>query len=223
MSWLHCLKSLPKWRFAVCKNLAFIAADLFERKARGPGKRSLGAFGAALLCLSFLGGTASAWGPQGHVVIAMVAEDRLTPNARKAVRKMLLGAPLATTAIFADEYRVTHPETFRWHFVDIPFEESDYLEQRDCQVLTTGDCVIHAIERAKATIKDTSAKPFDRADALKYLVHFVGDLHQPFHAIERKQANGKGDEGGNLVDVKFFGEPTNLHTLWDSGLIFHAE
>jgi S1/P1 Nuclease len=181
------------------------------------------AFFAALLLIASLGGPARAWGPEGHVVIAMVAEDRLTPQTRKAVRKILSGAPLATAALFADEYRVTHPETTRWHFVDIPFEASGYDEARDCQVLTNGDCIIHAIERAKAVIKDPKAKPFDRSDALKYLVHFVGDLHQPFHAIERKQADGSGDEGGNKVDVKFFDNRTNLHALWDSGLILDTE
>jgi len=149
----------------------------------------------------------------------MVAEDRLTPQTRKAVRKILLGAPLVTAALFADEYRVTHQETFRWHFVDIPFDASGYDETRDCEVLTNGDCIIHAIDRAKAVIKDPKAKPFDRADALKYLVHFVGDLHQPFHAIERN-----GDEGGNKVKVKFFDDDdTNLHSVWDSGLILHTE
>jgi hypothetical protein len=152
----------------------------------------------------------------------MVAEDRLTPKTREAARKILFGAPLATSAIFADEYRVTHPETSRWHYVDIPFEETKYNEERDCAVLTTGDCIIRAIERAKTIVKDVSAKPFDRADALKYLVHFMGDLHQPFHAIERKLPDGKGDEGGNKVDVTFFGERTKLHALWDSGLILHT-
>ena len=180
-------------------------------------------FIAALLLMTSVGGPARAWGPEGHVVVAMVAEDRLAPKTRQAVRKILSGAPLATAALFADEYRVTHPETTRWHFIDIPFTASGYEEGRDCQVLTTGDCIIHAIERAKAVIQDPKAKPFDRADALKYLVHFVGDLHQPFHAIERKQADGRGDEGGNAVDVKFFDNKTNLHALWDSGLILHTE
>src|SRR5262249_17339451 len=175
-----------------------------------------------LICLVSLAGQARAWGPEGHVVVATVAEDRLSPKARQAARKILLGAPLATAALFADEYRVTHPETSRWHFVDIPFEATGFDEARDCQVQVVGDCIIHAIERAKAMIMDPATKVFDRADALKYLVHFVGDLHQPFHAIERKLPDGKGDEGGNKVDVMFFGEKTNLHALWDSGLILHT-
>jgi hypothetical protein len=172
---------------------------------------------ASLLLLTTLCGHARAWGPEGHVIVAMVAEDRLSPEVRKAVRKILLGAPLAVGSLFPDEYRVTHPEITRWHFVDIPFEASGFDEARDCRVEVTGDCILHAIERAKAIIKDPKAKPFDRADAIKYLVHFVGDLHQPFHAIVRKLPNGEGDEGGNKIDVTFFGEKTNLHSLWDTG------
>jgi len=175
-----------------------------------------------LICLATFGGQARGWGPEGHVVVAMVAEDRLSPATRQAVRKILSGAPLATAALFADEYRATHPETTRWHFVDIPFDSASFDGARDCKIEVTGDCIISAIERAKAMIKDPDTKPSDRADALKYLVHFVGDLHQPFHAIERLQANGKGDEGGNKVDVKFFDDRTNLHALWDSGLILHT-
>jgi S1/P1 Nuclease len=165
---------------------------------------------------------ASAWGPEGHVIIAMVAEDRLSPEARAAARKILLGAPLGTIGNFADEYRVTHPETQQWHFVDIPFEVPSYDETRDCAARSKGDCVIHAIERAIADIKNPKTAFFDRSDALKYLVHFVGDLHQPFHAIERKKPDGEGDKGGNDVHVKFFGDSTNLHTVWDSELIFHT-
>jgi len=169
-----------------------------------------------------LAGQVQAWGPEGHVVIAMVAEDRLSPATRQAARKILSGATLATAAIFADEYRVTHPETSRWHFVDVPYEEATYSETRDCEVQVSGDCVIRAIERAKTMIKDPATKFFDRADALKYLVHFVGDLHQPFHAITRKQPDGTGDEGANKVNVTFFGDHTNLHAVWDSGLILHT-
>jgi hypothetical protein len=165
---------------------------------------------------------AFAWGPEGHVIVAMVAEDRLSSSVRAKVRKILAGAPLATAALFADEYRVTHPETARWHFVDIPFDASGYDEARDCSVEVAGDCIIHAIERAKALVKNPKTEFYARADALKYLVHFVGDLHQPFHAVEGKLANGEGDQGGNKIKVKFFGEEDNLHSVWDTGLILHT-
>lgn len=184
----------------------------------------------AVACLSTLTINAHAWGPEGHVIIAMIAEDRLSPEARKAERDILFGAPLATASIFADEYRVTHPETGRWHFVDIP-EGETFDEARDCKTMVTGDCAIHEIEREKQIIKDIQAKPdktdqdkYARADALKYLVHFVGDLHQPFHAEKRTDENGKSDDGGNSVKPVFFGDHhTNLHAVWDSGLILHAD
>jgi hypothetical protein len=181
-------------------------------------RRILIALALATACL----GRAHAWGPEGHAVIAMVAEDLLPGEVRTAARKILMGAPLVTTAIFADEYRVTHAETTRWHFVDIPYDAASFDVLRDCKLEMTGDCIIRAIERAKAVVKNPSARPFDRADALKYLVHFVGDLHQPFHAIGRNQADGTSDEGANKVSVTFFGESTNLHSLWDSGLILHT-
>jgi hypothetical protein len=193
---------------------------IFSRmQGRAAIMRTLCLFAVCLMTPAF---QATAWGPEGHVVIAMVAEGRLTPKARATARKILSGAPLVTAALFADEYRVTHPETSRWHYVDIPFEATGYDDARDCAVQTAGDCVIRAIERAKALVKDPQTPIYDRADALKYLVHFVGDLHQPFHAIERKLPDGKGDRGGNDVRVKFFGAETNLHSVWDSGLILRT-
>ncbi|RWO20280.1 S1/P1 nuclease [Mesorhizobium sp.] len=175
-----------------------------------------------LLIAAFLTGLsatpAAAWGPQGHSMVAMVAEARLSPETREKIRDMLLGAPLVTTGIFADEYRVGHLETSRWHYVDMPFDATAYSASRDCAVLVTGDCIIAAVEREQAIIVDPKAKVFDRADALKRLVHWVGDIHQPFHAIERDS-----DEGGNKVNVHFFDDTkANLHSVWDSGLIRHS-
>ncbi|MEZ5873221.1 MAG: S1/P1 nuclease [Nitratireductor sp.] len=103
--------------------------------------------------------------------------------------------------MFADEHRVSHTETSRWHYVDIPYDKDSYDPQRDCAVEIEGDCIIEAISRELARIRDPEARVFDRADALKRLIHWVGDIHQPFHTIERD-----GDQGGNKVTVTFFGE-----------------
>jgi hypothetical protein len=169
-----------------------------------------------------------AWGPEGHFIIAKIAEDSLTPGDKAKAREYLSGAPLYTTALFADEVRSVqrqscppHETTAQWHFVDIPYDEKNnkdahYDEARDCP---SGDCVIQAIERAKAKIRDGNASSYERADALKFLVHFVGDVHQPFHTIDRRDQKGKSDQGGNAVNVTFFGEPWTLHALWDDGLI----
>lgn len=175
---------------------------------------------AVVVCLAAF--PARAWGPEGHSVVAMLAEARLTPAAKTKIRRILFGAPLVTGAIMADDIRISRPETARWHFVDIPFDEDHFDAARDCALEVTGDCVVAAIAREEALIINPEASPFDRADALKRLVHFVGDIHQPFHAIERF-TDGESDQGGNLVKVTFFDDKkANLHSVWDSGLILHA-
>ena len=177
-------------------------------------KRLFALFAAAIT----IAAPAKAWGPEGHSVVAMLAESRLSDDSKKAIRTILFGAPLVTAAVTADEYRGSHPETSRWHYVDIPYDATSYDQARDCELKVTGDCVIAAIAREEAILADPKAKPFDRADALKRLVHWVGDLHQPFHAIGRNQ-----DDGGNKVDVTFFDDKkANLHSVWDSGLILKS-
>lgn len=169
---------------------------------------------------------AFAWGSYGHSAVALVAESLLTPQAKQNARHLLLGAPLVTAVNFADEYRVTHPETSRWHYVDIPDDKTAYDPARDCAINIEGDCVLAAIEREKQLILDPDAGVFGRADALKRLVHWVGDVHQPFHATERV-VDGKPDAGGNGFRLRFFdapsGQNTNMHALWDSGLLMRDD
>lgn len=177
----------------------------------------------AVVTVLVLASPARAWGPEGHAVVAMLAEAKLSPEARAKIRKILFGAPLVTGAIMADDIRISRPETARWHFVDIPYEADHFDAGRDCAVEVTGDCVIAAIGREEKLIANPDASVYERADALKRLVHFVGDIHQPFHAIERA-VNGDSDRGGNLVKVTFFDDKkTNLHAVWDSGLILHTK
>lgn len=139
-------------------------------------------------------------------------------QARKEIRALIAEKSLASVSDWADQIRGDRPETAPWHFVNIPFEASRYDPKRDC---AKGDCVIAVIERFRRTLSDRSRSAAERAEALKFLVHFVADLHQPLHTTDR------GDRGGNDVPVTFFGEkvypfsekPWNLHTVWDSGLI----
>lgn len=169
---------------------------------------------------------AFAWGSYGHSAVALVAEALLTPQAKENVRRVLLGAPLVTSVNFADERRVNHPETNRWHYVDIPDDQSTYDPMRDCELTIEGDCVLAAISREQELILDAEAGVFRRADALKRLVHWVGDVHQPFHATQRI-VEGKGDNGGNGFRLRFFDDPsgrnTNMHALWDSGLLMRED
>lgn len=98
--------------------------------------------------------------------------------------------------------------------MDIPITAAHYNAARDCrEVPGEGDCILAEIDRLVATLKDTRRSEDDRAQALKFLVHFIGDLHCPPHAGDNH------DRGGNDTPVTFFDRPTNLHSVWDSGLL----
>jgi hypothetical protein len=157
---------------------------------------------------------AFAWGPEGHEIVAQIAEDHLTPEARQIVWAMLDGASLASVSYWADEIRLSRPETARWHYVNFAEGTKDYVPARDCADKPgQGDCVIAAINRAVANLNRDDA---DQVEALKFLVHFVGDVHQPFHAVAIAR-------GGNEIHVTFFGNRLKLHEVWDSGLIKHTD
>lgn len=113
--------------------------------------------------------------------------------------KLLGGATLASVSTEADHYGNSHPETFRWHFVDIPITAAHYDPARDCrEVPDQGDCILAEIDRLVAALKDTRRPADERAQALKFLVHFVGDLHCPPHSGD------SDDRGGNDTEVTFF-------------------
>jgi hypothetical protein len=165
---------------------------------------------------------AFAWGPSGHSIIAEIAQRRLAPLTLQHVADLLgSGASLASIASWADDERVRDATTTRWHFVDIPRMAPGYDPARDCALDPAhGDCIIAAINRQLNAIACPSLPLESRQRALKFLVHFVGDLHQPLHAI--------GEEGGNGVKVTLVTQEgvngtvpfnTNLHAVWDGTLI----
>ena len=158
--------------------------------------------------------SAFAWGPQGHRVIARVAEGRLTPAARLAVKE-LLKAPdtLADVADWAD--RDGHdavPGSAKWHFINVPIQDSKY----DPRLIRDENNVVVKIKQYRKVLADKSKPKAERTRALLFLVHFVSDVHQPLHVGDN------GDRGGNDTQIQFFNEGTNLHKLWDSDLIRHV-
>lgn len=167
----------------------------------------------ALLCLplAFLPAASFAWGAKAHRAIATEAYAQLSPKARTDVDTLLAlepGATLASISTWADEHR--SPATARWHFVNIAADAGcHYVAERDCP---GGACVVGAIERQAAVFRST-APAQERLKALKYLVHLVADVHQPLHAGQAE------DKGGNRYQVHAFGRGTNLHAVWDSGLV----
>ena len=176
------------------------------------------------------------WGQEGHAIVAEIAQRRVSPPVNAKINDLLSselpnlkGAQfsLASVASWADDYRAAkHDETQRWHFVDIPYDRDFYNATADCQLDPKyGDCIVNALARFRTALADCARPAAERAMALKFVVHFVGDIHQPLHdttAINPDTA--ADDQGGNLVLVTFvdkFGQPqsSNLHHVWDTDLI----
>jgi hypothetical protein len=162
---------------------------------------------------------AYAWGQEGHSIVAEIAQRRLDRDTLRKVKTLLGGEiALASVASWADDYRAAHGETAGWHFVDIPYERNTYEAAVDCKTdPEQGDCIINALDRVQKTLADCTKPNGERFEALKFLIHFVGDVHQPLHAAERN-----GDHGGNDVHVTFFGKNVNLHAVWDTEIIMHT-
>src|SRR5260370_4459724 len=203
------------------------AAARFSQETKGPKLKRIMAIVAlfALLPAQLLG-----WSAKGHAIIADIASARLTPGARKNLNVLLGNNSLASIANWADAIRNDQPETFGWHFVDIPRNAEGFAEERDCYrpqdkgptALTDHhNCIVDRIAMFRQVLSDENASERDRLIALMFLVHFVGDVHQPLHAIEDAR-------GGNDVKVTVFGSdqcgnyPCNLHGAWDYSLVEHT-
>ena len=193
----------------------------------------------ALAVFSNVAPSARAWGCKGHQTVALIAEKHLTPEARQLVEKLLSENPVdpklkrycgnATPDLMVDAS--TWPDDVRnerhngpLHYIDIPRGKHKGSLEEYCG---TDGCVTRAIEEQRAILKDKSADPVKRVEAIRYLIHFVGDMHQPLHAINN------GDNGGNCVPVKYLHhEPLpnalhperedyspNLHQIWDTEIV----
>ena len=165
---------------------------------------------ALAVLLLTLPGSASAWGPTGHRVVGRIAEHHLTPEAQRGVAALLGPDSLARVSTWPDDIRSdpAWEKATPWHFISIDDNETLATTARD----TKGD-VVEAIQRFEKVLRDPQAGSQAKAEALKFLVHFIGDVHQPLHVGRR------ADRGGNLVVLLWFNEPSNLHSIWDSGMI----
>jgi S1/P1 Nuclease len=180
------------------------------------------AMAAALLAASSL--PTHAWGPQGHRTVGAIADRLLTPQAREAVTVILaddrdkFGNParrttLEAVSVWADEIRGTPAEHQAWHYDDIPVCGSE-PKSRYCP---DGQCNTEQLKRLIGVLADTRATLGERDEALKWVVHLLGDIHQPLHAADND------DHGGNRVAVALEGVKTrgreNLHRVWDNDLV----
>ena len=186
-----------------------------------------------VLCASLIGAgmlafssSAFAWGPYGHAIVADIAQECLTPQAQKAVTALLAlenHQTLDQVASWPDtighvpKKKGGAPETLKWHYVDIDVSHPAYDQARDCP---DHACVVEKLPEEIRVLADTHASPQDRLIALKWVVHLMGDIHQPLHAAERNK-----DMGGNAIHLTYFGKNANghmnLHSLWDEGVIDH--
>ncbi|HEX6097922.1 MAG TPA: S1/P1 nuclease [Thermoanaerobaculia bacterium] len=170
---------------------------------------------------------AYAWGSKGHAVVAEIAERGLSPNVMAQVRKMNFSAPLREIASLPDDWRADEEDkkrpgdTAALHYSNIPNDQATFDRARDCK---DDQCVVAAIEKYTAILKDTTQDRDKRREALIFVVHFMGDLHQPMHAAGGKVKDEKTgemvmDRGGNSVKIRLLGVETNLHSAWDGLLV----
>ncbi len=150
------------------------------------------------------------WGQTGHRVIGQIAENHLSSKAKKEIEKILGNESLAFASTWMDEVKSddTYDHTHDWHWVTIP-EGQTYEES---QKNPDGD-LIEALDRLKKVLCDEKTTLEKKKEALRFIVHLIGDLHQPLHV------GSKDDRGGNAVKVKWFGKDSNLHRVWDSNII----
>ncbi len=163
-----------------------------------------------VLILLTVSEVAFSWGQQGHRIVGLIAQRHLTKKAKKNIQKVLGHESVAMASNYMDfikadsKYRHMSP----WHYCTIPddktYEEAGTPEQGD---------IIQTINRLMDELKTKKFTDEDEAMAVKMLIHLVGDIHQPLHV-----GNGE-DKGGNDIKLKYFWEDSNLHRIWDSGII----
>jgi hypothetical protein len=199
---------------------------------------------ACLLVFAFvsLPAPARAWGCEGHQVVALLAEKHLTPHALAMAKQILAEGPIdpslsryckeggidamADASTWADDIRSIRPEASPWHYIDIPRGTTLHDVEKFCDPKES--CVTRAIAEQLAILRSADSDPQKQADALRFLIHFVGDLHQPLHATTNN------DQGGNCVPVAFFDAlpelrnprtesyAPNLHGVWDTNILAKA-
>jgi hypothetical protein len=192
---------------------------------------------SSVLVMSVGTSQAFAWGCDGHQAVAMIAERLLSPGAIAAMKAVLAASPIdpaikpyctplpldpiADAATWADDNRTLDASTGGWHFIDFPLavgsKTSDYTKY--CPM---GNCVVDAIVAQYHTLMTTTDATL-KGNALRYILHFVGDIHQPLHDISN------GDRGGNCVPITYYDTVPleddrhnwrpNLHAIWDDGTI----
>lgn len=169
-----------------------------------------------------------AWNAMGHMVIANIAYQNLQPEVKSQVDQMVNNFQkeypemdaFLKIAYWPDTLHGQKIETYtRWHYIDIAISNDNSALKN----LLESDNVMWAINNMATVVKNNHANKYERARFLAFLVHMVGDVHQPLHTVANISANHPdGDHGGNLYFVRYNNSRINLHKLWDSGLEIYS-
>lgn len=162
-----------------------------------------------LLTFAF-SGQSFAWGQTGHRVVGLVADRHLNSKARRAMLRILENDSLAEVSSWMDDVKSDNKfnHTHDWHWVTIP----DGMTYDQTAKNPKGDLIMK-IEELTTALKSKNLSAEQERESLKFLIHLIGDLHQPLHV------GGKDDSGGNAVKVQWFGQTSNLHRVWHSDMI----
>ncbi len=167
----------------------------------------------ALVLVTLLNQNLFAWGKLGHKTVAYIAQEKLKPKTLAKAKRILNGQDLVSVAVWADTIKFQRPETRGWHFIDVPVSDPSPDLANYCK----GDnCITAKIDYFKEVLKSNQFTPDQKEEALKFVVHLVGDVFQPLHCAEDNH-----DKGGNGKQVRFEGLKMNLHSLWDSVIQKH--
>jgi hypothetical protein len=183
----------------------------------------------ALCLLLAVPGRALAWGNEGHRIIALIAQSELKPEVKEKVDALLAtdtsqltGHDIASEATWADAWREDgHRETALWHYADVELDHPNLEQACYGYPALTGpaaqggeqDCVVAKVDQFRKELADPATAPAERLLALKYLLHFVGDMHQPLHLTDNH------DHGGNCLRIAQGSHGSNLHAYWDTTLV----
>ncbi len=150
------------------------------------------------------------WGVTGHRTVGDIAQNHLSKKAKKQINELLQGNGLAFVSTFGDEIKSDnkYKKFYTWHYVNFPFDS----KYEDSDKNKDGD-IVSGINFCIEILKNKNASREDKIFYLKFLVHLIGDLHQPLH-VGRSE-----DKGGNDIKVKWHFKKSNLHRVWDSDMI----
>ena len=150
------------------------------------------------------------WGQTGHRTIGLIAESHLSKKAKKKIEEILGGQSLAFVSTYGDEIKSDdrYDKYYTWHFVNFPIDKRYEESEKEPK----GD-IITGIRHCIQVLEDESSSTEDQVFHLKFLVHLMGDLHQPLHV-------GRADDrGGNDIEVSWHYKKSNLHRVWDTQMI----